>query len=83
MPCSIQQDILILNSDKPALQENLQSSWQAMDTNLSICEEINKHTLNRTGDNMDLSLVTDVAQNKKIAACEVNGMNYKERLFKA
>jgi hypothetical protein len=49
-----------------------------MDTNLSICEEINKHPPNRTGDNMELSLVTDVAQNKNMAACEVNDMNYKE-----
>jgi hypothetical protein len=58
----------VINSDKPALQENLQSSWQAMNTNLSIYEEINKHPLNRTGDNMELSLVTDVAQNKNMTA---------------
>jgi len=28
--------------------------------------------------NMELSLVTDVAQNKNIASCEMNDMNYKE-----
>lgn len=37
------QDILILHSNKPALQDSLQSSWQAKNTYLAICGKINKH----------------------------------------